>query len=134
MEPEQQKDKVLDAVRAHFRPEFINRVDDIIVFHPLTRQDIVRIVDIQLGTLAERLKDRKLTIVVTPEAREYLANKGFDPQYGARPLKRLIQREVQDPLAKRMLSGAIRGGDTVEVDVGDGGLAFRTTTRAPDAA
>jgi ATP-dependent Clp protease ATP-binding subunit ClpB len=131
---EQQKDVVLEAVRAHFRPEFVNRVDDIIVFLPLTRDDIGRIVDIQLLALAERLRERGLTIELTPSARQYLANKGFDPAYGARPLKRLIQREVQDPLAKRLLGGEIRQGDTVLVDAVDGELVFRSGAPAPVSA
>jgi ATP-dependent Clp protease ATP-binding subunit ClpB len=125
--PAQQKERVLEEVRAHFRPEFVNRVDDIIVFHPLTREDIARIVDIQLGALADRLRERKLTIEPTPAAREYLADKGYDPNYGARPLKRLIQREVQDPMAKELLSGAIREGDTVLLDAAGDALVFGTT-------
>jgi ATP-dependent Clp protease ATP-binding subunit ClpB len=124
LNPDQQREKVLEEVRSHFRPEFVNRVDDIIVFHPLTREDISRIVDIQLRALESRLRDRKLTLVLTDGAREYLANKGYDPAYGARPLKRLIQREVQDPLAMRLLSGEIRGGQTVEVDADQDGLVF----------
>ena len=123
---EQQQEKVLEEVRAHFRPEFVNRVDDIIVFHPLTRDDIARIVDIQIVGLGSRLRERKLSLRLTDAAREYLANKGYDPTYGARPLKRLIQREIQDPLAKELLAGAIREGDTVTVDAEGGGLVFRT--------
>jgi ATP-dependent Clp protease ATP-binding subunit ClpB len=122
----QRKDVVLEAVRAHFRPEFVNRVDDIIVFLPLTREDIGRIVDIQVRALADRLRERSLTMEPTQAAREYLATKGFDPAYGARPLKRLIEREVQDPLAKRLLSGDIRPGDAVRVDAEDGALVFRS--------
>jgi ATP-dependent Clp protease ATP-binding subunit ClpB len=125
LSPEQQREKVLEEVRSHFRPEFVNRVDDIIVFHPLTRDDISRIVDIQLRGLESRLRDRKLTLLLTDAAREYLANKGYDPAYGARPLKRLIQREVQDPLAVRLLSGELREGQTVEVDATGGGLVFK---------
>jgi ATP-dependent Clp protease ATP-binding subunit ClpB len=126
LNPEQQREKVLEEVRAHFRPEFVNRVDDIIVFHPLARDDIARIVDIQIRAMQDRLRERKLTIRLTDAAREYLANKGFDPTYGARPLKRLIQREIQDPLAKELLGGSIREGDTVSVDAEGGGLVFRT--------
>ncbi len=130
---ERQKEQVLDEVRAYFRPEFVNRVDDIIVFRPLTRDDIARIVDIQLAALADRLRERKLSIQLTPAAREYLANKGYDPTYGARPLKRLIQRELQDPLAKLLLSGEVREGDTVDVDAEDGALVLRAAARR-DAA
>ncbi len=126
LNPEQQREKVLEEVRAHFRPEFVNRVDDIIVFHPLTRADIARIVDIQVGGMQDRLRERKLTITLTDPAREYLANKGYDPTYGARPLKRLIQHEIQDPLAKELLAGNVREGDTVTVDAEGGALTFRT--------
>jgi ATP-dependent Clp protease ATP-binding subunit ClpB len=123
---EERGEKVMAEVRAHFRPEFVNRVDDIIVFQPLGRDEIARIVDIQLGVLERRLEERKLGIRLTPAAREYLANKGYDPAFGARPLKRLIQREIQDALALKLLSGEIAEGDTIEIDAGDGGLVFRT--------
>ncbi len=123
---DQQKEKVLDEVRSHFRPEFVNRIDDIIVFHPLSRDDIARIVDIQVRAMGERLRERKLSIELTDAARQYLADRGYDPAYGARPLKRLIQREIQDPLAKELLSGNVHEGDTVVVDAQDGALVFRT--------
>jgi ATP-dependent Clp protease ATP-binding subunit ClpB len=126
LSPEQQNEAVLDEVRATFRPEFLNRVDEIIVFHPLGKDEIAGIVDIQLRLLRERLAERKLTVTLTPAAREYLALKGFDPAYGARPLKRLIQREVQDALAMKLLAGEIRQGDSVEIDREGEGLAFRT--------
>jgi ATP-dependent Clp protease ATP-binding subunit ClpB len=122
--PEERKEKVLAEVRATFRPEFVNRVDEIIVFQPLGRDEIAQIVDIQLRLFEHRLEGRKLTIRLTDAAREYLANKGFDPTYGARPLKRLLQREVQDALAMRLLAGEIHEGDEVEVDVDGDGLAF----------
>ncbi len=113
-------------VRATFRPEFLNRVDEIIVFSPLGRDDIAKIVDIQLRILQERLAARRLTVELTEGARDYLADTGFDPAYGARPLKRLIQREIQDALAMQLLSGDIRDGDTIVIDRGDAGLEFRT--------
>jgi ATP-dependent Clp protease ATP-binding subunit ClpB len=122
--PEDRTEKVLAEVRATFRPEFVNRVDEIIVFQPLGREEIAQIVDIQVRRLQDRLVERKLTIDLTDGAREYLANKGFDPMYGARPLKRLIQRELQDPLALKLLSGEIREGDRVDVDAGNDGLTF----------
>jgi len=102
-------------------------VDEIIVFHPLGKEEIAGIVDIQVRLLQERLADRKLTVTVTPAAREYLAVKGYDPAFGARPLKRLIQKEVQDALALKLLSGEIRDGDAVEIDHGPDGLEFRRT-------
>ena len=122
---EKRKEEVLADVREHFRPEFVNRIDEIVVFEPLGRDEIAQIVDIQLRHLAECLEERKLSVTATDAAREYLANKGFAPAFGARPLKRLIQREVQDALAMKLLGGEIREGDAVEIDVEGGGLAFR---------
>ncbi len=126
LDRDKQREAVLDEVRATFRPEFVNRVDEIVVFEPLGRDEIRLIVDIQLRGLRYRLAERKLSLELTDAARDYLANKGFDPAFGARPLKRLIQREIQDPLALKLLSGEIRDGDTVEVDAEDGALVFRT--------
>jgi ATP-dependent Clp protease ATP-binding subunit ClpB len=102
----------------------VNRVDEIIVFQPLGRDEIAQIVDIQVRMLQRRLESRKLVISITDAAREYLANKGFDPAYGARPLKRLLQREVQDVLAVKLLSGELVDGDEVKVDAVGGGLTF----------
>jgi ATP-dependent Clp protease ATP-binding subunit ClpB len=130
MSPEQQREAVLAEVQQTFRPEFLNRVDEIIVFHPLGKDEIAGIVDIQVRLLQERLADRKLTLILTPAAREYLAVKGYDPTFGARPLKRLIQREIQDVLAMKLLSGEIREGDAIEVDLIGDGLGFRTVQPA----
>jgi ATP-dependent Clp protease ATP-binding subunit ClpB len=121
---EERTEKVMAEVRATFRPEFVNRVDEIIVFQPLGRDEIAQIVDIQVRMLQRRLEGRKLVISITDAAREYLTNKGFDPTYGARPLKRLIQREIQDALAVKLLSGELAEGDEVEVDAEGGGLTF----------
>ena len=128
LSPERQEERVMDEVRQTFRPEFLNRVDEIIVFHPLGKDEIAGIVDIQLRLLRQRLAERKLTVTLTDAAREYLAVKGYDSAFGARPLKRLIRREVQDALAMRLLSGQIKEGDEVEIDRdGEGeGLVFRT--------
>jgi ATP-dependent Clp protease ATP-binding subunit ClpB len=117
---------VLEDVRGYFRPEFVNRIDEIVVFDPLGREEIGQIVDIQLRALRRRLDERGLTIELTDEARSYLANKGYEPAFGARPLKRLIQREIQDPLAMKLLAGEIRDGDTVTIDAGADGLVFGT--------
>jgi ATP-dependent Clp protease ATP-binding subunit ClpB len=122
----ERNEKVMAEVRATFRPEFVNRVDEIVVFEPLGREEIAQIVGIQLRQLEQRLAERKLHIVLTDAAREYLADKGYDEAYGARPLKRLIQREVQDPLAMKLLSGDVREGDTIEIDRAETGLVFRT--------
>jgi len=114
--------KVLDAVKAAFRPEFLNRIDDIILFHRLQRQHMGAIVDIQLKRLGTLLKDRDIHLTLTEKGREWLANEGYDPAYGARPLKRVIQREVQDRLAEAILSGDVQDGQNVLVDAGDAGL------------
>jgi ATP-dependent Clp protease ATP-binding subunit ClpB len=121
---EDRRDKVMEEVYSHFRPEFVNRVDEIIVFDPLGREEIAQIVEIQVEQLQRRLADRKLSIELTPAAREYLANKGYDPTFGARPLKRLIQREIADALAMRVLSGEVREGNTIRIDRGEDGLTF----------
>jgi ATP-dependent Clp protease ATP-binding subunit ClpB len=130
LSPEAKKDAVLSAVRVAFKPEFLNRLDDVVVFDALGMQELSRIVDLQVAALAKRLTDRRLQLEVTPAAREWLALTGFDPAYGARPLRRLIQREVGDGLAKALLSGEIRDGDTVLVDAdpASDGLSVR---RAP---
>jgi ATP-dependent Clp protease ATP-binding subunit ClpB len=114
--------KVLDAVKAAFRPEFLNRIDDIILFHRLGREHMGAIVENQLGRLSALLKDRDITLNLTEKGREWLAREGYDPAYGARPLKRVIQREVQDRLAEAILAGTIQDGQTVNVDAGDAGL------------
>ena len=111
------KDAVLDAVRAHFKPEFLNRLDDIVVFDPLTTAELAPIVDIQIAALARRLDARRLSLDVSDAAREWLAINGFDPQYGARPLRRLVQTALGDQLAKALLSGLIHDGQTVHVDL-----------------
>ena len=118
------RDQVMAEVRAHFRPEFLNRVDEIILFHRLKREHMGRIVDIQLRHLQKLLDDRKIAITLEPKAREWLAEKGYDPAYGARPLKRIIQKSVQDPLAELILSGRIKDGEKVKISAGRDGLAF----------
>jgi ATP-dependent Clp protease ATP-binding subunit ClpB len=116
--------QVLDALRAHFRPEFINRVDEIIVFHPLSREQMKAIVDIQLASLMKRLEDRKIHVTLSDAAKEWLVREGYDPAYGARPLKRAIQRHVLDPLAMRVLDAEFVEGDRVLVDARTDGLVF----------
>ena len=121
---EQVRDLVMAEVRSRFRPEFLNRIDEIILFHRLKREHMGRIVDIQLARLTKLLEDRKITIVLNPKAREWLAEKGYEPAYGARPLKRVIQKAVQDPLAELILSGKIKDGDRVVISAGKQGLSF----------
>jgi ATP-dependent Clp protease ATP-binding subunit ClpB len=118
------RDQVMTVVRASFRPEFLNRVDEILLFHRLRREDMGRIVDIQLQRLLKLLDERKIVITLEPAAREWLADKGYDPAYGARPLKRVIQKELQDPLAALILSGRVKDGDAVKVSAGKSGLTF----------
>jgi ATP-dependent Clp protease ATP-binding subunit ClpB len=118
------RDQVMAVVRANFRPEFLNRVDEIILFHRLKRNEMTKIVDIQMARLVKLLEDRKITLELEPSAREWLADKGWDPAYGARPLKRVIQKSVQDPLAEMILSGSIKDGEKVVVSVGKQGLTF----------
>ena len=118
------RDQVMAVVRASFRPEFLNRVDEIILFHRLQRKEMTKIVDIQMVRLAKLLEERKITIALDPSAREWLADKGWDPAYGARPLKRVIQKAVQDPLAELILSGTVKDGDSVTISAGKQGLTF----------
>ena len=115
------REQIMNAVKAHFKPEFINRLDDVVVFEPLTKEQLVGIVDIQLGTLADRLASRRLQLRVSDAAKAWLADRGYDPAYGARPLRRVIQQAIGDRLAKELLAGAIRDGDVVQVDVAEGG-------------
>ena len=116
--------QVMDMVKANFRPEFLNRLDEIILFHRLKRENMGSIVDIQLGRLSKLLEDRKITLDLTTDARDMLAARGYDPAYGARPLKRVIQKMVQDPLAEAILEGTIHDGETVKIDAGENGLTF----------
>jgi ATP-dependent Clp protease ATP-binding subunit ClpB len=127
------EERVLAALRQHFRPEFLNRIDEIVIFHGLTKDHLKEIVEIQLQNLRRLLADRHLEIEVADAAKELIAEEGYDPVYGARPLKRVIQRQVQDPLALRLLEGEIRDGDLVRIDAMDGHLTFEREPRvAPE--
>lgn len=119
------KEKVMEDLKAFFKPEFLNRVDEIIIFNPLAQEILKEIVDIQVNRLKRHLKDRHIDIVLTERAKEYLAQKGYDPVYGARPLKRLIQREILNPLAVKLLEKTFTEGDLIEVDYEDGEIRFR---------
>jgi ATP-dependent Clp protease ATP-binding subunit ClpB len=116
--------KVLDMVKAAFRPEFLNRIDEILLFHRLGREHMGSIVDIQFGRLQQLLRDRDINLELTPRAREWLAHEGYDPAYGARPLKRVIQRSVQDGLAEEILGGRVSDGSNVVVDANDDGIVL----------
>jgi ATP-dependent Clp protease ATP-binding subunit ClpB len=127
-ESPQARAQVMQAVRAHFRPEFLNRLDEIILFNRLSRTDMDTIVDIQIARLAKLLADRKIEIVLDSRARDWLATAGYDPVYGARPLKRVIQRQLQDPLAQMLLEGEIGDGAKVKVSAGKSGLIINGKT------
>ncbi|MGH2590650.1 MAG: ATP-dependent chaperone ClpB [Actinomycetota bacterium] len=127
---EKRREAIVEDVRAFFRPEFVNRIDEIVVFEPLGRDELRQIVDIQVRLLAERLAQRSLTLELSDAARDHLTETGYDPVFGARPLRRLIQRELQDPLAIKLLSGEIADGDTVVVDAEDGALTLRARPAA----
>ena len=131
MDADAKKKAVMDAVHMNFKPEFLNRLDDIVMFHPLTREELGSIVDIQVKGVAARLTERRITLDVTDSAREWLANTGYDPAYGARPLRRLVQTEVGDQLARMLLAGKVHDGDTVLVDQ-TGGEHLELTAWASD--
>jgi len=126
------REQVMGTVRAHFRPEFLNRVDEIILFHRLQKSEMGRIVEIQFGRLQRLLEDRKIVLTLDAGARDWLAAKGWDPAYGARPLKRVIQRHLQDPLAEMILAGEVRDGDRVAISTEGNVLTFNG--KAPQTA
>ncbi|MFA4837307.1 MAG: AAA family ATPase, partial [Dehalococcoidia bacterium] len=117
--------RIMEELRAHFRPEFLNRVDEIVIFHALSREQIGRIVEIQLQMLGKRLADRHMTIELTDGAKDLVASEGFDPMYGARPLKRTLQRRILDPLALKMLEGIFKDGDKISVDAAGNEIVLR---------
>ena len=128
------REHVMSLVRSNFRPEFLNRVDEIILFHRLKRDQMGAIVDIQVARLQKLLDERKVSLELSKEARHFLADKGYDPAYGARPLKRVLQKELQDPLAGRLLAGEIKEGDKIKVGVAKDELTFKTVGSVGRAA
>jgi len=128
---EEVETRVMEALRQHFRPEFLNRVDDVIIFRPLGQEELAKIVDLQLARARSLLADKKLTLEVTPEAKLLLASDGYDPVFGARPLKRSIQRLLQNPLALAVLEGRFAEGDVVKVDRAASGNALTFEKSAP---
>jgi ATP-dependent Clp protease ATP-binding subunit ClpB len=129
---EKMKEECLAVLRQSFRPEFLNRVDEIVVFHPLSKTELRQIVDIQLERLRKRLAERKIEIELTDKARDYFAEKGYDPVYGARPLRRMIQRELETSLGRKLIMGEVRDGSRVIVDAGPQGLEIKAS--APESA
>jgi len=130
---EEMKESVLDSLRHHFRPEFLNRVDEIIVFHALTKADLKKIIDIQLERLRLRLGERRIKLKLTDRAKDHLAEAGFDPVYGARPLKRAIQREIETPLSRAILKGEVKDNSVVVADLSDGAIKFQSKPLAAEA-
>jgi ATP-dependent Clp protease ATP-binding subunit ClpB len=128
------KHEVLEALRQHFRPEFLNRVDEIVVFHALSRAELKQIVNIQLEHLRRRLAERKIELELTDRAQEHFANAGYDPVYGARPLKRLLQKEIETALGRQILAGEVPDGSRVIVDHDGHALTIRATAPATAAA
>jgi ATP-dependent Clp protease ATP-binding subunit ClpB len=122
----QVREAVLQELRLHFKPEFLNRIDDVVIFHQLSREQIAKIVDVQLERLSSMLAERNVTLVLEPSARELLMREGYDPSYGARPLKRAIQSLIQNPLAVKLLQGEIQPGQTVTVTAGGDAMEFKT--------
>jgi ATP-dependent Clp protease ATP-binding subunit ClpB len=118
------REKVMDVLRSEFKPEFLNRIDEIIVFNRLGIEQIKEIVDIQINKLKQRLSDKKIDVVLSPEAKEFIANVGYDPVYGARPIKRAIQQYILDQLAMKALQGEFSEGDKIKVDVANDELVF----------
>jgi ATP-dependent Clp protease ATP-binding subunit ClpC len=121
---------MLEEVKRAFKPEFINRIDDLVVFRQLNREDTVKILELEVTKVKERLLVKGIRLKLTPGAQELLLEKGFDQAMGARPLRRAVQRYLEDPLAEEILRGDLQGAETVEVDKADGGLAFRVVTGA----
>jgi ATP-dependent Clp protease ATP-binding subunit ClpC len=131
---EAMKEKVMNEVKKLFRPEFLNRLDEIIVFHELTEEQLRNIVDLMVKDLQDRLAERKLGIELTEKAKSWLAKEGYDPIYGARPLRRVIERYIENPLSSKLLRGELKEDDTVRVDLGKDGLTFKTKAAALAAA
>ena len=128
------KSQVITSLRTNFRPEFLNRVDEIVMFKPLTHEEIAQIVDLLIGDISRRLKDRNISLELTEKARDQVVKQGYDPVYGARPLKRLIQHEIENPLAKRIVEGAFGPGDEITVDVDGDAFSFDKSAVAAVAA
>src|SRR5947207_10952259 len=130
------RDKILDESKRVFKPEFMNQRDEIIVFHSLGKPELLQIVELEVGKVLTRIKAKEVHIKLTESAKEFLIEKGYDPQYGARPMRRAVERYLEDPLAEELLRGNVKGGDTVEVVAENGKLVFRSTaeTTAPAAA
>ncbi|NCN06837.1 MAG: AAA domain-containing protein, partial [Candidatus Pacebacteria bacterium] len=122
--PEKQEETVQTILKQHFRPEFLNRIDEIVIFQPLSKQNIEQVVELQLAELQTRLNSKNITLDVTAEAKSYLAKIGYDPVFGARPLKRLLQTSIMDPLASKLLAGEIKEGQSIKVSEKNSTITF----------
>jgi ATP-dependent Clp protease ATP-binding subunit ClpB len=131
---EKMRERIEEILATTFKPEFLNRIDDVVIFHRLSKPDISRIVELQVDLLVRRISERGIEVELTDDARTLLANLGYDPTYGARPLKRVIQKQLIDKLALRILEGVFEQGDTVRVDAANGELSFQAADAAPEAA
>jgi ATP-dependent Clp protease ATP-binding subunit ClpC len=128
---EKMREKILDEAKRQFRPEFLNRLDDIIVFRSLTKPDLIEILDLETAKVMERLKGKNLKLVLDEKAKDFLVEKGYDPTYGARPMRRAVERSLEDPLAEEILKGNLHEGEPVQVTVEEGKLIF--SQKAPEA-
>jgi ATP-dependent Clp protease ATP-binding subunit ClpC len=130
---EKMREKILDESKRTFRPEFLNRLDDVIVFRSFTKPDLIHILDLEVNKVLERLRHKNLRLELDAKAKDFLVEKGYDPQYGARPMRRSVERFLEDPLAEEILKGNLHGGEPILVTVGDGKLVFNQTTTAEGA-
>jgi len=128
------RDKILDETKRVFKPEFLNRLDEIIVFHSLGKPELLRIVDLEVDKVLTRIKAKDVHIELTQSAKEFLIEKGYDPQYGARPMRRAVERFLEDPLAEELLRGTVKAGDKVEVVAVDGKLSFQVPESHPQSS
>ena len=128
------KEKILDEAKRIFKPEFLNRLDDVIVFRSLTKPDLLEILDLEISKVTDRLKAKQLNLTLDQPARDFLVDKGYDPTYGARPMRRAVERYLEDPLAEEILKGNLHPNDPITVTFGDGKLVFKQETPAAPAA
>jgi ATP-dependent Clp protease ATP-binding subunit ClpC len=127
------RDKIMEEAKRQFRPEFLNRLDDIIVFRSLTKPDLIQILDLEINKVMERLKGKKLVLTLDEKAKDFLVEKGYDPTYGARPMRRSVERFLEDPLAEEILKGSLHEGDPVQVTVDENKLVFKQSAAASGA-
>jgi ATP-dependent Clp protease ATP-binding subunit ClpC len=130
---EEMRDRILDEAKKTFRPEFLNRLDDVLVFRSLTKEDLVEILDLEIGKVMERLMARKIQLKLDAGAKDFLVEKGYDPEYGARPMRRAVERHLEDPLAEEILKGEVHDGDPIHVSAEENKLVFRQEAAAEGA-